>query len=156
MTIAAPIPPPPALPAGLRSLLEGTGCVGACMERGSDWFERERPNLGMVSSVAAMVRAKLEADFVESLVLEPGPEALVRSRLQAVAVDQRGQSSSLSCVRGAPLVTYGSRCPPAGARRPSGLQSRATTRWALQFDLEPLEALRVAAWRKNVRVTHFY
>lgn len=126
------------------------------MERGSDWFERERPNLGMVSSVAAMVRAKLEADFVESLVLEPGPEALVRSRLQAVAVDQRGQSSSLSCVREALLVTYGSRRPPAGARRPSGLQIRATTRWAPHCDLEPLEALCVAAWRKDVRVTHFY
>jgi len=93
IALGAPMPPPPALPAGLRSLLEGTGCVGACMERGEDWFESERPNLGVLSSVAAMVRARLAENFIESLrPLEPDAEALVRSRLEAVAVQQHEQS----------------------------------------------------------------
>lgn len=93
IALAAPMPPPPALPAGLRALLEGTGCVGACMERGEDWFESERPNLGVLSSVAAMVRAKLAENFLESLrPLEPAAEALVRSRLEAVAAQQHVQS----------------------------------------------------------------
>ena len=83
--IAAPLPPSPMLPAGLRALLEDTGCVGSCRERGSDWFERERPNLGMISTVAAMVQARLEEEFLASLALEPSAEAIVRRRLEALA-----------------------------------------------------------------------
>jgi len=103
------MPPPPALPAGLRSLLEGTGCVGACMERGEDWFESERPNLGVLSSVAAMVRARLAENFIESLrPLEPAAEALVRSRLEAVAVQQHEQSGhSLGGATAHDLASWG-------------------------------------------------
>lgn len=87
ISIAAPIPPPPMLPAGLRALLEGTGCIGSCRERGSDWFERERPNLDEISTVAAMVMAgqDLVEEFLASLGLSTDAEAIVRSRLQAIA-----------------------------------------------------------------------
>ena len=113
IALAAPMPPPPALPAGLRGLLEGTGCVGACMERGEDWFESERPNLGVLSSVAAMVRAKLAENFLESLrPLEPAAEALVRSRLEAVAAQQHVQSGL------PPWWCHSSRPWPPGADYP--------------------------------------
>ena len=87
ISIAAPLPPPPMLPAGLRALLDGTGCVGSCRERGSDWFERERPNLDEISTVAAMVAAgqDLIEEFLASLGLPADAEAIVRGRLRAIA-----------------------------------------------------------------------
>lgn len=65
-------------------MLEDTGCAGACFERASDWFERELPNLGMVSSVSAMVRADLSEDFLATLDLEPRVEAVVRQRIEVI------------------------------------------------------------------------
>ena len=59
------------------------------MERGSDWFERERPNLDEISTVAAMVNAgpDLVEDFLASLGLGEEAEEVVRGRLQAIAAE---------------------------------------------------------------------
>ena len=116
IALAAPMPPPPALPAGLRALLEGTGCIGACLERGEDWFESERPNLGVLSSVSAMVRANLADNFLESLrPLEPAAEALLRRRLDALAAQQHVHSGR--------RLGGGSRAPAGGGTRQPRAQS---------------------------------
>lgn len=39
----------------------------------------------MISTVAAMVQARLEEEFLASLALEPSAEAIVRRRLEALA-----------------------------------------------------------------------
>ena len=122
IALAAPMPPPPALPAGLRALLEGTGCIGACMERGEDWFESERPNLGVLSSVSAMVRANLADNFLESLrPLEPAAEALLRRRLDALAAQQHVHSGrrlgavAAVLLPAAELANLGREVPPTAA-----------------------------------------
>ena len=122
IALAAPMPPPPALPAGLRALLEGTGCIGACLERGEDWFESERPNLGVLSSVSAMVRANLADNFLESLrPLEPAAEALLRRRLDALAAQQHVHSGrrlgavAAVLLPAAELATLGREVPPTTA-----------------------------------------
>ena len=122
IALAAPMPPPPALPAGLRALLEGTGCVGACMERGEDWFESERPNLGVLSSVSAMVRANLAENFLESLrPLAPAAEALLRRRLDALAAQQHVYSGrrlgavAAVLLPAAELATLGREVSPTAA-----------------------------------------
>ena len=66
--LGEPAPPPPALVAGLRSLLLNVpDCDTPCLERGEDWFEQ-----GMkwgASSVTSMVRLGYVDAFVGALAL---------------------------------------------------------------------------------------
>ena len=81
--LGEPAPPPPALVAGLRSLLLNVpGCDTPCLERGEDWFEQ-----GMkwgASSVTSMVRLGYVDAFVGALALPPEGDAEVRRRCSEV------------------------------------------------------------------------
>ena len=89
-----PLPPPPALVAGLRSLLSALdGCDAACLERGEDWFE-QGVKWG-ASSVASMVRLGLQESFVGALSLPTEGADEVRRRLRTISTTVAPEHSEL-------------------------------------------------------------
>eukprot|EP00966_Prymnesium_polylepis_P273508 6317983-Prymnesium_polylepis.2 len=80
--LPAPPPPPPALVAGLRGLLENSGCDTPCRERAEDWFEQAHK--WGADSVVSMVRLGLEEGFLRALALPPGDISVLRERLKHV------------------------------------------------------------------------
>ena len=89
--LGAPPPPPPALVAGLRSLLSGVQhCDAACQERAEDWFEQAKK--WGATSVVSMKRLSLADSFLGALSLPPEGKAEVQRRLGEISIAVAPQS----------------------------------------------------------------